>query len=468
MTHFTWRTGGDMRETRFIKSSERLSSLGFFMRYPIFLLAFGPPVFRSQSVDVTEGRLDVWSFFQIGLLFAVATWAIARLATAQSILIPREIRSILKYAFLLSMLFLASTIYSPSRMTTAAYSILYLLTWVCIVEFIADVYQTPIDWLQCLFQLRLIAFLLFIVDMMCLFVNPLLVLEMMPGAGIRLLGGGVASVPLICPVMAIVSGYAFLYSLERKMRSVFYFLVGVTGTIITQTRGAEIALLLSLAILGVIWARKTRRSAYIGVAALLGMGILSGIAIAAIGSGRIWDVFNRNLSTSDIESASGRTDLWAFVLHYCMSHPQGMGYVAGFRIIFRQYYSLSSGKILSHLGTAHNTLFDILAGAGWLALAVYLILLAKIVWMALHFIKNKSHHNARHDIARRHGIQCALLLLCYCFAYGMSATEFLAPLRAGFNYLYVIIAVILGATAQVISSSRGSTIHPRFDLTKAL
>lgn len=466
MNHFAQPTDGTAQETRTMRPAARLSALRFFTRYPIFLLAFGPPVFRTAGVDVTEGKLDAWSFLQTGLLLTVAGWSIARLATAKSILIPREVRSILKYAFVLGMLFLASTIYSPSRTSTAAYSILYLLTLVCIVEFIADAYQNPINWLQCLFQLRLISFLLFCLDIISLLIDPSLVMVIVPGAGIRFGGGAVASVALICPVMAIVSGYAFLYSLERKNVSVFFFLAGMIGTIITQSRGADISLLLSLAILGVTWGKMTKRSAHVGIAALLGMGLLSGIAIAVIGGGRIWDAFNRNLGTSNIESASGRTDVWRFILHYCMIHPQGMGYVAGFRIIFRQYYSLSSGTTLSHLGTAHNTFFDILAAAGWLALAAYLMLLAKLVWLALRSIKDRFYLTTRNDSARHHVIQCALLLLFYCFSYGMVAVEFEAPLRAGFNYQYIIIAIILGASAQAISISRRSTIHPRFTLIK--
>lgn len=454
MNRFAQTSGRDTRQASNMQSPPRLSALGFFARYPIFLLAFGPPVFRLTGVDVTEGKLDPWSFLQIGLLFAVAVSAITRLATARSILIPREIRSILKYAFILGALFLISTIYSPSRFSTAAYSILYLITWVCIVEFIANVYRNPINWMQCLFQLRLISLLLLILSVICLFISPLLVMKVVPEEGIQFLGGGVAPVSVVSAVMVIVSGYAFLYSLEGKMRSAFYMFLGLTGVVATLSRGGEISSLLSLAVLGIVWARTTKRSAYAAIGAMLSATLLAGVAVAAIGGERIWSAFNRGEDISRIESASGRTEVWRFVLHYCMNHPQGMGYIAGFRVIFKQYFSLSSGKTLDQLGTAHNTLFDILAGAGWLALAVYLILLAKLVWMALRVIKEQSHVDVLQGNACRHAIQCSLLLLFYCFVYGMGATEFLAPLRAGFNYQYIIMAIILGATAKLIAESR--------------
>jgi O-antigen ligase len=430
----------------------------FFLRYPIFLLAFGPPVFRTKGVDVTEGTLDVWSFLQVGLFFAVAGWAILRLSTAQSILIPGKIRSVLKYGFLLSLLFMASTLYSPSRVSTGAYSILYFLTWVCIVEFINDAYRNPPDWVQCLLQLRLIALLLFVLVLACLAIDPVMVMAILPGIGIRLSGNAVAPVPFICPMMMLVSAYAFLYSLEPRKRSVFFFLIGLAGVLTTRSRGCEISLFLSLSILGIAWATATKRSAYKFIAALSALVLLSGMVVAVFGGEHIWKTFNRGASASNIESFSGRTEMWKFIIHYCMTHPQGMGYVAGFRLVFRNYYSLTTGTNLSQLGTAHNTLFDILAGAGWLALAVYLILLAKLVWLAWRFIRKQSRLNPADDSASRHGIRCSLVLLFYCFVYGMGATEFLAPLRAGFNYEYILIAIILGACARMLAVSRGGQV----------
>jgi len=156
----------------------RYPFLKFLFRYRIFLLAFGPPVFRSNAgIDATKGVIDVWSFFQVALLAAIAIRAMYRLASAESILIPKQVRSILKLAFLLGLLFLASAIYSPSRFVSAAYSFLYFLGLICMVEFIADVYKYPPDWIQCLFHLRLIALLLLGLTLLTLLFDPTLVLS---------------------------------------------------------------------------------------------------------------------------------------------------------------------------------------------------------------------------------------------------------------------------------------------------
>ena len=95
-------TGNSEYETRGISECEthgtpprrRLSFLRFLVRYPIFILAFGPPVFRGkEGIDITQGQVDIWSFLQAGLLCAVTFRTVLRLAAAESILIPKQIPS---------------------------------------------------------------------------------------------------------------------------------------------------------------------------------------------------------------------------------------------------------------------------------------------------------------------------------------------------------------------------------------
>jgi O-antigen ligase len=259
---------------------------------------------------------------------------------------------------------------------------------------------------------------------------------------------------LICAVMVIVSAYTFQYALEPRRRSIFYFLVGMAGTVFTRSRTGEIALLLSLAILSLEWARSGRRAAYALISGFMAFILLFGAFVASAGEGHIWYIFNRGQSAEGIESASGRTEMWAFVIKYCAAHPWGMGYVDGFRVLFRQYFSFTTGRNLSHLGSAHNTYFDVLAGAGWIALAVYLLLLVKTVLLAWHFGRQQTSLDREHKSAPRHAIRCALVLLVFCFAYGMAATEFSAPLRGSFYILYIVVAIILGASARMIADAR--------------
>jgi hypothetical protein len=58
-------------------------------RYPIFLLAFGPPIFRSEGIDATKGVIDFWTILQVALLGVVAFRAILRFTSAESVYIPK-------------------------------------------------------------------------------------------------------------------------------------------------------------------------------------------------------------------------------------------------------------------------------------------------------------------------------------------------------------------------------------------
>jgi O-antigen ligase len=424
------------------------------MRYPVFLLAFGPPIFRSEAIDATKGVIDIWSFFQVGLLAAIAIRAIYRLVSAESILIPKQVRSILKLAFLLGLLYLASAVYSSSRIVTSAYSVLYLLTLICVVEFVADAYKDPPDWIQCLFHLRLIALLLLAVVILTLPFAPSMVFSFVEGAGIRLLGGAVAPVPVICPIIEIISVYSFLHSLESKGRSVLFFLVGLAGTLITQSRGSELSLLLSLAILGAGWAKTGKKPAYFFISSLMASILIFGAAVGAIGGGRIWSIVNRGQSSEGIASASGRTDIWKFTIQYCMAHPQGMGYVAGFRTKEREYFASGSLSNLTVLGNAHNTYFQVLADAGWLALAVYLLMLAKLFALGRKFLRRPTVATAVTGNAAIHAIRCALLLLIFCLAEGMDGADFCVPLREPFYLQNIVVAIILGISARLLVAFR--------------
>jgi len=118
-----------------IQPSGRLSFLRFLFRYPVFLLAFGPPIFRPldayNGVDTSQSHFDFWSILQVGWIVSIATWSILRLAYARSILVPKQVRSILKYAFFLGLVFVVSVSYSPGPTVSAELSIVYFLTLSC-------------------------------------------------------------------------------------------------------------------------------------------------------------------------------------------------------------------------------------------------------------------------------------------------------------------------------------------------
>ncbi|MFY9852511.1 MAG: O-antigen ligase family protein, partial [Terracidiphilus sp.] len=437
-----------------IRDFSNHSFVKFVRRYPIFLLALGPPLFRTHAIDATGGVIDLWSVFQVAWLSLIAGRAIIRLTSVQSIAIPRQVQSILRLAFFIGVLFLISAAYSPSRLVSAAYSIIYFLTLICVVEFVVDVYRTPPPWISCLIHLRFCMVLLVILVLLTLPFNPSIVLTVLGKSGIRLSGGPVGPIALISPVIAIVSAYTFLHSLESRVRAAFLFSVGLAGTLATQARGAEIALFIALSLIAFDWAKTSRRAGLIVICGFVASIIFGGAIVGVIGGGQIWNIFNRGQSIEGIVSASGRTEIWKFVIQYCMSHPLGMGYVAGFRMLFKTHFTLGSGLSVDSIGNTHNAFIQFLADAGWAAMALYLVMLAKVLALGLRFRARLTSAIGDSEGILRHALNCAIVLLIFCLVEGMDASDCAVPLRVPFYFQNLVIAIILGASANALFAFR--------------
>lgn len=449
-----------MKSVRLLESSEyelpmshaprRLPVLEFFVRYPIFLLAFGPPEFKSAVVgDTSQAHFDLWNVLQVAWLSAVALRAFFRLVNARTILIPKVTQSILKLPFFLGILFLASVTYSPGRIISLEYCIIYFLNFVCVIEFIVDAYRNPPNWMQCIFQIRLVALILMAAVLLTLLVAPTLVLH-----GTRLLGGSVAAMSVYPEMIAIISAYTFLYSLESRTRAAFFFLVGLAGTLATQARGAEISLILVLVVAVIGWARVSRHSMYIVVTGLMATILLGGVVVGTIGGDRIWQVFNRGQDTEGIVTASGRTGVWESVIEYSITHPQGMGYISGVRTFHRRDYATNLHASLTNIGGTDNSFLEVLADAGWLALGLYLTMLAKTFALGLRTAKKLKSFSFASDGEVRHSLRCSMLLLMFCMAEGMEGSVFTIPLFGAFYCQNIFIAIILGASASAYLASR--------------
>jgi len=379
--------------------------------------------------------------------------ALFRLVTAKSIYIPKRIQVVLNMAFSLGILYMVSVAYSPVRLVSAAYAIFYILAWICAAEFIIDVYRNPPNWIQCLFQLRTVCLILFILVVITAPFEPDFVM-LVVARFFRLLGGAVAPMPIICPVIAIISAYAFFYSLESKSRSIVFFAAGMGGTLVTNARSSELALLLSLLIIVIMRARLGRRTAYLFTSGFIFSMLLTSMLVGFIGFDRIWNYFNRGQELKGIESASGRIQIWNFVASYCMAHPLGMGYVAGFRIIFRNYFGIEQQVEVTHIGNAHNSFIQVLADAGWLALAIYLIMIIMIVYLGLRFINTSPTVVLESNSVPRHAMVCALIVFFFCLVTGTAASDFDVPLRAAFYIQNLIIAIIMGISSNMTANSR--------------
>jgi O-antigen ligase len=298
-----------------------------------------------------------------------------------------------------------------------------------------------------------IALLLLTLDFAVLIIKPSYVVAMTE-VGTIFNGGAVAPIGPLCAMIAIISAYAFLNSQESKVRSTFFFLLGLTGVLYNRGRGAELSLLFALMVLVYFWAKIGRYTTYIFISGLSLFILLTGMLAGSVGGERIWNIFNRGQTAEGIETASGRTDIWYFVIQYCTSHPWGMGYIAGFRLLFRNYYALGLQVIVSRVGNAHSTYIQVLSDAGWLALAIYLIIMVKVVRIALRFANKQLYSKLAPDSDYRRTIECSLVMLVYCVSSGFSAADYVVPLRAVFYWQFILIGIILGVSARMIIASR--------------
>jgi O-antigen ligase len=185
-----------------------------------------------------------------------------------------------------------------------------------------------------------------------------------------------------------------------------------------------------------------------------------GAVVNAVGGEHIWSTFNRGQSARGIASMSGRTQVWQFVVQYCLDHPQGMGYIAGFRIRFQNYFTLGLQVEPSHIGVAHNTFIQVLADAGWLAFAIYIFMLIKVIVLGWRFAKKRWLAPLSLHSVPCHAIRCSLILLVFCLVYGMDGSDFVLPLRASFYMQNIIIGIILGASTEMLIASRVRHIYP--------
>jgi O-antigen ligase len=131
-----------------------------------------------------------------------------------------------------------------------------------------------------------------------------------------------------------------------------------------------------------------------------------------------------------------------------------MGYVAGFRLQFRQYYSLGLTLNPARIGNCHNAYVQVLADAGWLALAVYLIMLAKIVWLAWRLANQRRYLEFAPDKASHSAIECSVLMFIFALIGEMSSADADIPLRASFYWQNIIVAIILGISTNMLTASR--------------
>jgi len=210
--------------------------------------------------------------------------------------------------------------------------------------------------------------------------------------------------------------------------------------------GAAISLFLVLMVLGVGWARTKKHAVIILASAAAIFVLLAGLIAVTLGSSRISQGISHNQPVSEVMSGSGRVEEWEALMRYCVDHPQGMGYIAGVR-----YYRIgrfAPGTPFDHqVGGTDNGYMEVLADAGWLALVTYAAMFARTAGLGWRIAKNHGFAHAAPSPDGFPALQCMLLVFLYCLLEQMENSDFVTPLRQCFYLQYILMAMILGASA---------------------
>jgi len=217
----------------------------------------------------------------------------------------------------------------------------------------------------------------------------------------------------------------------------------------SQWRGAIFSLLFVLIFLFIDWARmkkhfQIKMTAFAGIAVLL-IGFTWGI----LGSHRVWVAFSHNQGRESLLNGSDRVDQWVALIRFSIGHPLGLGYIANIDRYAKGYPWGRYG-----VQGIDNGYLEVLGVAGWLALAVYATIIIKTGALGWRLARNRSLPSAPHNGVTSDSARCAFYLFLYCILEQMENSEFSIPLKQSFYIQYILIAIILGQSATLLSASR--------------
>jgi len=235
----------------------------------------------------------------------------------------------------------------------------------------------------------------------------------------------------------------------------------------TQVRGAELGVFVVMAVLGFQWSKTNKRLAFLLMSGVVSFFLLVVLVVAAVGRDRIWSVIARGQDTEEVLSGSGRFDQWSALVQYCIDHPQGLGYISGIRHAHLGRFAMGTHLELNEVGGTDSSYMEVLGDAGWLAFFLYLLMLGKVAAVGWRFSKDRSLTSVKYDVNMRHTLQCALLLFLFCAIEQFENSDFALPLRQAFYAQYILFAIILGASGNVLAASRARYTASRLQLAEA-
>ena len=420
----------------------------------------GPPVWRldddRNALASLKGEMDLWIIIQTLVYFLAGLLSIIGLLEHKKQLIRNnKIRIFMVVCVGLSLSLYLSSLISPSFIMTFTYSSFYLIGITCSLYLILESENLNVLILDYFSLLRNICFTLLIFVAIGYIIDIQFVGFESSSFGLRILGGRVASSGISALILYSISLYFMLIGYKNIFRSIIFMIVGLIFIYLSKTRSIylmTIVITYSIFLINLVNKNSRVPVKLKPIIFFIFPNFLLIYLFIFIDSESLINFITRyNLET--FKSFGGRIFIAEWIIGELFANPWGLGYVAGFRGSFL-FQGQIHDVIAQRIGTAHNSYLEILIGAGWHALFLYLIVLGIAIKNFIKVLRIKCISN---DVKDSNILGFILLTLVIIFC--LIDSKFVLPTRNEFGIFWYIIGLSFVICEKALNQKNKGFLH---------
>jgi O-antigen ligase len=360
------------------------------------LIACSSLVFRfaRDTSEVTAAPIDSWAMLRLGPEAIVFIVLIMRLVMRKPNWLPELFTGLPKWMAIFALICTATTMWSVYAAWTFYKSVEFLFDVSLLAAIIASVqsidgYSTLLDWTWLLYGAELLsAWLSAVVWPADAFVNGRLegVFPIVPYNAVGETGS----------LLALIAFCRLFLADQKKNRSWYAVLLvfGLVSLFFSQTRKVMAGLLLAI-VLVLYYKRRLLKASLLTIGGVLSVLFVRTLMSATSGGSvdyiyapfvkigdATWSYLQRDQTTEQMMSLTGRMDWWRFAWDQFVHHPfSGLGaYAAGKFVVLAQLH-LNNGAI-------HSDFMEIIVGTGIWGLFPVLLALVATWWFLIRGVRS--------------------------------------------------------------------------------
>tara|TARA_B100001741_G_C16553187_1_gene600634 strand:+ start:1434 stop:2666 length:1233 start_codon:yes stop_codon:yes gene_type:complete len=393
---------------------------------PIIILLSGPPAFRKteNTNNTLTPEVDIWIIIQI-IAYLVAFFLMLTHINKQ-FKFKKNIFDYLIFANFFSLF--VSCILSNDIVTSAAYTFLYFIGvyfYYYSKNYYFDINEQSIVYVYILIR-NIFSILLLLVAFFYIFTEGYVI------SGLRISGGRIANVLIICPIIFLIS--CFIYSTKYNnllnkiciVSSLFFLFFAYSRSTWWSTLFLTFFLFIKL------YFFNSSNSKNVNIKFFFHFLVFSLIIIMILYFSEIMNFLTRG--QDDVFHLSGRDIIAEWVFSYMSENFFGLGAGTGFKRIFPTliYYFDPLEMDPRNIGTAHNAYLEIFVSGGWISFVSYTLL---SVFPLIFFIKNFKK-------ILKSNFYLLFLLFVLVISNNMVNATSTMPSYLAFSYSWLILALI--------------------------